>query len=501
MSHALKPSRSSLFSSIATLGCLSLLITACSERDDSKGDEQGIQNLGKSSEGAGTSTGGGPNPGTSAPEKGPETPEPQAQVTGIMAGDNSSCALLSNGMLRCWGDNGYGQLGLGHQQMLGLQPGQMGASLPTLPLPPGVKLVDVKPGETTCARGEDQALYCWGRNSQGQLGKGNNQDRGDNPGEMGKGLLSVPLGPNLKVTDHCVGQGHVCAVLGEGQVKCWGRNSTGQLGRGNVDSVGAQRNQMGEQLAFVDLGTEGDAKVQRRATKISCGAQHTCVLTTDHKVLCWGVNDKSQLGNANTQNVGDQANEMGNALVAVPFSMPSKIVDIQSAQDHNCVLTDAGTVHCWGNNKQGQLGLGHTNPMGSTSAEVSALYSGVDLGSSTPVTQMAVGGAHVCALTSDAKVRCWGANRMGELGAGPVQTLGSAPDQMGAKLPVLSLGQGFTPVQISAGAHHSCARDKAGAVRCWGLNLQGQLGLGDQVDRGTQAAQMGDALPLVKVLP
>lgn len=504
MPRLLRAPTSSLLSRAALLGSLGLALSACNGRDGSSANEPGIHD--HTSDGTG---GEGPQtgPANTGLPKNPSgsvdtsAPEPALQVAGIFAGGNSSCALMNTGRLRCWGDNAHGELALGTTQVKGMSPQDMGAGLASVPLPPGVKIKDMQAGQTMCARSEDDVLYCWGRNSSGQLGVGNTENIGDNPGEIGKNMLGVPVGPNLPVKDYCVGSGHVCAVLGEGKVKCWGRNSQGQLGRGNTSAVGVSGSQMGELLDFVELGVTGKYKLPRKASHISCGAQHTCAVTTTNEVLCWGTNTKGQLGNGTTENVGDQPDEMGTALLVTPFTIRNKIVDIQSTQDHTCILTDAGTVHCWGANDQGQLGLGHTNNMGASSGHIVQLFSGIDLGTTSPVTQIAVGSAHACALTQDGQVRCWGANQLGELGAGQVSNLGVTPEQMGTALPTLSLGMGFVATQISAGYSHSCAKDAQGQVRCWGFNQQGQLGLGDQQERGTQASQMGDALPAVKVLP
>lgn len=490
-----------LVSSASILGALSLLLLACSERDKSLVDEQGILEHG-SSQGTGQMTKSTPTSTPTADTSGTQAPKKTLAIKAMSAGHNSTCALMSDDSLRCWGDNAHGQLGIGHTQQIGIAPAQMGAALQSVALPAGTKITRVHTGESSCVQTEDKKLFCWGRNAQGQLGLGNNQNVGANSGEMGKNMMSVPIGPDAQVQDFCVGLGHTCAVLQGGTVKCWGLNTYGQLGLGHSDSVGLRKNQMGELLPFVDLGETGKPKVPRRAQKISCGANHTCVLSPTGEVTCWGRNNKGQLGRGSTTNIGDQPEEMGKALMPAPFDVRSKIVDLQSAGNNNCALTQAGTIHCWGDNERGQLGLGNTEMIGAKkNKSVEQLFSGIDLGTKSPVTQIAMGEAHVCALTSDGQVRCWGSNRLGELGAGMVLSVGAKADQMGPNLVPVDLGAGFVATDITAGSTHTCARNQQGQVRCWGFNQQGQLGLGDQLTRGNQSNQMGDALPLVKVLP
>src|SRR5262249_28098301 len=129
------------------------------------------------------------------------------------------------------------------------------------------------------------AVKCWGLNAFGALGLGDVASRGGNPNEMGNNLAYVnlqdPVGgylpPNL-----ATGGNHGCALFGNGQIKCWGANNSGQLGQGNTSAIGDQPDEV-KNIPFINLGTNGTA------TKMALGFAHTCALLAGGKVKCWGA--------------------------------------------------------------------------------------------------------------------------------------------------------------------------------------------------------------------
>ncbi len=167
---------------------------------------------------------------------------------------------------------------------------------------------------------------------------------------------------------------------------------------------------------------------------------------------------------------------------------------------HVCAVTRPATglseVRCWGSNRYGQLGLGDTRARGDDPGEMGANLPLVALGAA-PTVALALGSAHTCALDADGAVRCWGDNVHGQLGLGDRAARGDVPGEMGASLPAVALP---APAQaIAAGAHHTCALLTSGTVACWGRGEFGQLGLGDRAARGDAPGEMGTALPTVSL--
>ena len=238
-------------------------------------------------------------------------------ATAISAGRDHTCALLDNDTVKCWGQNDFGQLGLGDTNHRGDQPAEMGNALPTLNLGTGRTAVTVTAGfRYTCALLDNAGVKCWGGGVHGRLGVGSSTDRGDGPGEMGDALPAVDLGTGRTVTALDVGDNHACALLDDRGVKCWGYNLHGQLGIGELNPRGDQPGEMGDALPAADLGTG------RTATSLAVGYLHTCAVLDTSRVKCWGFNANGRLGLGDLTQRGDQPGEMGDALPVVDLGGP-----------------------------------------------------------------------------------------------------------------------------------------------------------------------------------
>ncbi|MBI4676690.1 MAG: hypothetical protein HY748_03835 [Elusimicrobia bacterium] len=410
----------------------------------------------------------------------------------VTAGTFHTCALLDDGTVKCWGDNSYGQLGLGDTSNRGDGPGEMGASLPSVSLGAGRTASAIAAGTYhTCALLDNATVKCWGRNDYGQLGLGDNSTRGDGPGEMGDNLPPVSLGTGRTAAAIATGSEHTCALLDNGAVKCWGRNGVGQLGLGDTSSRGGGPGEMGDNLPPVSLGTG------RTAMAIAAGYTHTCALLDNGAVKCWGYNGNGQLGLGDTSWRGDGPGEMGDSLPAVSLGTGRTALAIAAGGGHTCALLDNDAVKCWGQNEYGQLGLGDTSWRGDGPGEMGDNLPAVSLGAGRTASVVVAGAYHACALLDNGAVKCWGRNDGGELGLGDTSHRGDGPGEMGDSLPAVSLGTGRTAVAIAGGWYHTCALLDNGTVKCWGYNDYGQLGLGDTSRRGDGPGEMGDALPAV----
>jgi alpha-tubulin suppressor-like RCC1 family protein len=164
-----------------------------------------------------------------------------------------------------------------------------------------------------------------------------------------------------------------CAVLDDGEVKCWGDNSAGELGLGDTTARGTSAAQMGNSLPAVTVGAG------RTAMDVTAGKDHACALLDTHDVKCWGANAVGQLGLGDTLSRGNKAAQMGAALPAVNLGAGRTAQAVTAGVTRTCALLDNGTVKCWGINAStgasGQLGLGDTINRGTTAAQMTNLPS------------------------------------------------------------------------------------------------------------------------------
>lgn len=229
--------------------------------------------------------------------------------------------------------------------------------------------------------------------------------------------------------------GHTCMVAQDGSVLCWGLNDHGQLG---VDP----------RLKYAEIPVKVSGI--QEAVSVSPRAVHTCAVTRDSSVWCWGDNTYGQLGNGSRR---------GSAV-------PTKVVGMSNARSvaagvfHTCALLADSRVKCWGYNGYGQLGDG-TFESSNVPIPVKGLWG---------ATSIAVGGDHNCVVLGDGGIKCWGWNALGQVGVGS--------DAENVLSPTLI--PGLSPaVAVSNGDYHSCALLEDGSVWCWGLN--GESGASTEV--------------------
>ncbi len=300
-----------------------------------------------------------------------------AVPTSLALGYAHSCALLSTGEVKCWGQNSEGQLGLGDSLNRGAQSGEMGNYLPSVDLG-GARAIQITANAShTCALLENRTVKCWGNNFFGQLGLGDLENRGDGPNEMGSALPTINLGSASSVQSISAGGAFTCALLQSGQLKCWGRNENGILSRKwcqdvdgnaglcsnsnyplNLRGLGLSSSHMGNALLPVDLGTG------HTATKITTGDSHVCATLENNKIKCWGANQYGQLGIGSTVEKGILDTDMGNSLQEVDLGTSLTLSSLISGNFHNCALFSNGATKCWGNNRFGGLGLEDMNHRG-----------------------------------------------------------------------------------------------------------------------------------------
>ena len=214
---------------------------------------------------------------------------------------------------------------------------------------------------------------------------------------------------------------------------------------------------------------------------------HTCALSSLGTVRCWGDNAQGQLGYGNTNgNIGASSTPAS----AGDVDVGGKVTQLALGAAHTCALLDNGHVRCWGDaGLYGQLGYGNKNDIGDNEKPASA--GDVDIGG--VVTQLAAGDNHTCALLDNGHVRCWGLNQNGILGYATT-TMIIGDDETPASVGDVNVGG--TVIQLAAGRRHTCALLQGGTVRCWGDNFAGNLGYGNgsHVGDDETPASAGDVM-------
>jgi alpha-tubulin suppressor-like RCC1 family protein len=335
-------------------------------------------------------------------------------VRAVAAGDRRTCVLTAEGGVVCWGWAGmddWGEYDIIDERPVAVE----GLESGVLALAMG--------GDMACALTDTRGVLCW------------------YVGEEWPRPKEVPtLGAGVRAIDN--GNEHTCVIMENGGVKCWGSNDHGQLGDGTQE-------RRSEPVEVVGLGSGVMA--------VSAGTDHTCALKEDGSVLCWGANADGQVGDGTQQD----------RLAPVAISgLPADVVAIAASDGFSCALSATSTM-CWGRNGSGQLGNGSTE--GHLTPTDAALPSGG--------LSIAVGYKHGCVLLAEGKdaqgfgrIRCWGHNEWGQLGANP----GYQPRSVDGLSGVMS---------VTGGGAHTCVLTDAGGVRCWGTNWSGQLGDGSTVTR------------------
>lgn len=282
----------------------------------------------------------------------------------------------------------------------------------------GVKAIAAGVGHT-CALLDSGAVRCWGRNTAGQLGDGTEVDS----------LVPVDvsgLGGSVKAL--AAGGDHTCVVLDTGNVQCWGLNANGQLGAGG---------------GLYQTGVPHDVVGVYNAVALTGGIAHTCALLATGGMKCWGYNFDGEVGNGNNEDQYTPVDVNG---------LSSSVAQIDAGYRHTCALLNSGGVKCWG---------ALADILANTPQDMPGFTSGV--------TKIAADGNHMCILNTGGGVRCLGDNTYGQLGDGST-TRSATPVQ------VSGLTAGAT--DIAAGYFHTCAV-MGDSARCWGNDYYGQLGIGN----------------------
>ncbi len=446
--------------------------------------------------------------------------------TPIAAGNQHTCALTSNDGVKCWGDNSHGQLGDGTKtkrlapvDVNGLGSGVVsitasGFHTCALLTSGGIKcwgsawagnsynttaadnaipvdvtglnngVVAITAGlNHICALTNRGAVKCWGENEYQQLGD-----------QSIRHTSAVPvyvIGLNSGVVAISAGGFHTCALMNTGNVKCWGENRAGQLGR--TDAYG---------MAALTRDVNG---LNNNVVAIAAGGRHTCALLNTGGVKCWGSNEAGELGNGTFGGSWDKTSIPGDVS-----GLSRGVQAITARSGGACALMDTGLFKCWGRMPGAETNTGSAIPV-----DVVALDEGAQA--------ITWGLSHTCVLMNIGQAKCWGRNTNGQLGAGTTQesitpmdvvdlsgntlaptpwptasineTPTAEPGPNAVETPTPALNVSVPPlggrVPLAAREGGTCALTTTGGVKCWGLNDMSQLGDGTTTNHLTPVSVIG----------
>ena len=382
-------------------------------------------------------------------------------VVAVSAGLSHTCALTNGGAVLCWGDNTDGQLGSARVAGCGLLSSEsFCTATPTrIACPAGSSCVfkQVSAGHRhTCAIDTNEQLFCWGSNANQELGV-----------PAVSGSTTTPTRVTTMAIAVAAGDGFTCAIThnvgNKRQVQCWGANDFGQTAQPLTAPTGEQFPGPTIVLSPVNpIPTPALASLLEDKL-ILAGRRHTCAVTNDGWMQCWGNNDVQQVSNTLPITVAPIAGSpftgafncgtctitpvtVAGALFAGVGRSP---LDVAGAGgDTTCASFTGGSTTCWGSHP-------------------------VSLPSTVTIRSIDAGDDHVCAVTGTDTI-CWGRGDWGQLGNGMSGNL-ITPFLMPTPVTVLTTSV-FT--QVSAGGTHTCAVTTGGNVSCWGRNTDGQLGTG-----------------------
>ncbi|AKV00194.1 hypothetical protein AKJ09_06857 [Labilithrix luteola] len=367
----------------------------------------------------------------------------------IVAGEGHLCARMSDGTVRCWGDNTKGSLGVETSPDAGtsnggdIDAGDAGTPGVTTPV---TALADVSQlsagGTTTCAVVAGGDVHCWGGNDKGQLGLVVDPAATDTNAHPLASRVALPSAASR--VD--VGPIGACAVLTSGEIWCWGDNSQRQLARITTTTV-----------AGPGKAVLGSFHVVRATAGTSTGFG----LTDTGQILSWGAVAGTQA--VVSARLASLSPDERPVAIGVGPATSFSVSSTTSSRAHACAVAD-GYVHCWGASSMGALGTG----LPDSSPRPRRVT--IESEKAWP-QQVAAAGEITCARLTDGTVQCAGDNNLGVLGEDPKKATYSMLFR-----PV----ETFTghAVQIATASRTACALLEDGSVVCWGSNQRGELGQG-----------------------
>jgi alpha-tubulin suppressor-like RCC1 family protein len=337
-------------------------------------------------------------------------------ATQITGNGYFTCALLSTGVVKCWGANGLGQLGDGTRTGSDTCNGVPCSTTPVAVSGITDAIQIAAGGYAACALLTGGSVECWGDSEGGKLGDGTTAGPDDCDG-VACSTTPVAVSGITDAIEITAGSYDECALLSGGGIDCWGGNSAGELGDGTTAGNGPGTSSDACSPSVACSATPVPVSAITDATQVSEGSlDSACALVSGGTVDCWGGNFDGQLGIGTSTGPN---NCDGEACSTTPVPV-SDITDatVVAAGNPACAVLTGGSIDCWGSNLDGQLGNG-------TSSGPDTCNGGSTPCSTTPVAVSGITDATLvtasgdeCALLSSGSADCWGGNSEGELGNG-----------------------------------------------------------------------------------
>lgn len=349
------------------------------------------------------------------------------QFQKVQLGYSTACAQTLTGEFLCWGNNEVSLLG-NEKPSRSVTPSLISSEVQSIALSAAGASPTTMGGQF-CRIMNNASLWCGGLNESGQIGDGTTEKR------YHPQLIDLGTNYSKVSTAH---NSHTCGITTAGLLKCWGKNTHGQLGDGSISTTSVPK-AVNSMSLFDQIATGSDTNF----------AGFSCAIATTGALYCWGYNNYGQIGDGTTTYKSTPQN----------IDVGTNYSQVSVGYSHACGITTAGDLKCWGRNQNSQIYISGTQYTSPLTLEVGTVYS-----------QVSVGGDSSCAVTNAGTLKCWGNNAYGVLGNGSTTGTVSLPT-------IVDSGTAYSKIKMAA--EHACGVTSAGDLKCWGRNSLYQIGIGD----------------------
>ncbi|WP_413295210.1 Ig-like domain-containing protein [Bdellovibrio sp. HCB185ZH] len=354
----------------------------------------------------------------------------------VSSGEDSTCGVLTDGRVKCWGEVDYLTIGDGTEYPR-LVPSNSDA---------GQKYKALALGGFGCGITDSDQLKCWGRNVNSSVA----YSIGDDTTLFRPSPVMLDRGQTYSKVS--VGANHACGITTDKTLKCWGLAASYQLGTASTTAL--------------TLPTVIDGAVQYK--EVSAGTSHSCAITVDGDLKCWGWNASNQIGDGTSST----------AISPKVITSGTKYIEVKTGMNNTCAIATNNDAYCWGTNTNYQVGDGtNTNRTAPTLVPGGYKFTTLSLnGMNTGAT---------CGMLTSGRIYCWGSGATGFTGANNGGNT-TTPTEISGGSQVYSA--------LSGNGASACAKRTSNSTwYCWGYasGYVGMTGAGNLGGSGTPVAVLG----------